>query len=514
MWALAALTRCVGIGSIDTVCGHWQHAGMVYGTAVGNWQHAGMVYGTALPLALPGATHHVENAHTCTCPLQAIAAGDTMQVLVELLEHVAAVCMRAPPEGLASWVGGAGSSSSSSSSSSGGSAGCAAGGAAAGAGCLPGQPIPNELAAAIDRTAAALLTKGSRQQVPKQRLRRMWLMAHNQPGAQSFAVLALSRLLPTLFQLRRTNLSEAGVPKDLLLGITRVFMAAALQLLRVVVALAAGSSCATPRIGAGPQAMSLRHARARSWHGLLMAEEGVVLTWVAAVLTAATKRQWPEGHAAALDLLEVLVLTLPPQDLASHVKLQTAGGAGVAAQEAPSQPSLPLALSEGWLAQQGRGKLLAALKERGCPVLPGADGGSSSRGCSSRGAGGGSSSDAAGGGSWPCWYKRTEADQQLIKAVTGQHSLELIPEVPAPMEALWLLQANLGIEVCARPGCSQFDLKKVTSSQHVCEGCAVAAYCSSECKGAHAWAGHFKAECACMQEVREVCASIYRYCGA
>eukprot|EP00198_Chlamydomonas_reinhardtii_P000184 XP_001689519.1 predicted protein [Chlamydomonas reinhardtii] len=294
-----------------------------------------------------------------------LVGGNVMCIIVQLLEQVTAVYMRAPPEGLESCIHGPGDSSSGS------SAGGVPGAAAAGSGGLPGQPVPDAAAAAIDRTAAALLTKTCRSQVPKQRLRRMWLMTR---GRKPFAVLALSRLLPTLFPFRQAAFLDAGA-RDSVLGLTTVYTAPALQLLRVVLALPAGSSCAASPTAAARQTAALRESRAESWRGLLMADEGVALTWVAAVLAAATACKWPEVTAAALDLLEVLVLALPPEAVAARVQLLDPG--------------------------------------------------------------------------------------------------------------------------------------KVASSHHACEGCAVAAYCSAECKAAHVRAGHQRLECAGMRAGRETCESLY-----
>ena len=418
--------------------------------------------------------------------------GNVMCIIVQLLEQVTAVYMRAPPEGLESCIHGPGDSSSGS------SAGGVPGAAAAGSGGLPGQPVPDAAAAAIDRTAAALLTKTCRSQVPKQRLRRMWLMTR---GRKPFAVLALSRLLPTLFPFRQAAFLDAGA-RDSVLGLTTVYTAPALQLLRVVLALPAGSSCAASPTAAARQTAALRESRAESWRGLLMADEGVALTWVAAVLAAATACKWPEVTAAALDLLEVLVLALPPEAVAARVQLVRGAGVAGAAALPPAGRMLPLVLGEGWLRQQGREKLAAALTERACRMSRGADGGGSN---SSSGGGGG----GAGGGAWPLCTQWTDADLQLCEAVAGKHQLASVPEVPAPIEVMWLLPKELGVKVCAGPGCSQLDPGKVASSHHACEGCAVAAYCSAECKAAHVRAGHQRLECAGMRAGRETCESLY-----
>ncbi|KAG2438175.1 hypothetical protein HXX76_005782 [Chlamydomonas incerta] len=423
---------------------------------------------------------------------------------LQLLEHTTAVCMRARPEGLR---GDSGSSSSSSSSSGEGTDGSSSssssghtrtgGGVAAGPTAAPGAATTGALAAAIDSTAAALLTKSSRETVPKQRLRLMWLMTHH-PQANAMAVMALSRLLPTLSCLRQADLSEPATSKDVLLGLMRVFTAVALQLLRGEVSRALESTCAA-HTSAHRQVAAMREARAESWRLLLTAEEGVALTRVAAVLAAATKRQWPEGVAAALDLLEVLALALPAEDLAES--LQLLGADGSVAQQAPSSPALPLRLCEGWLRQQGRTELVAVLEERGCHVPPGAAGGSRSGGSAG-------STGSVGTGRRHEWLS-TAAGAELLRVVAGKHQLASVQEVPAPAEVVWSMRASWGITICARPGCLQLDLDAVRSSHCKCLGCATAAYCSAECQQQHLLAGHCKAECACMRQVREACEGVY-----
>ncbi|KAG2438177.1 hypothetical protein HXX76_005783 [Chlamydomonas incerta] len=262
-------------------------------------------------------------------------------VLTQLLEQLVAVWMRPLPEG----VRGAEYSH--------GAAGAPAAGRP-----VPGAAVPAGLAAAIDSTAAALLTKASRAQVPKSRLHRMWLAAHARPDEDAMlpapvsAVFMVAQLLPVLSGLRHQDLTRPDVPKDSILALTRAYTAVALHAMH---ANAMAPACSSP--------LTASEARAESWRALLFAQEGVVVFWAMAALDAAVKRQWCEGLDAALDLLELLVLferlLSAPSGTQSPVQLDP----DELATRPPSGTALPLVLTHGWLKQQGRGELAVALRE-------------------------------------------------------------------------------------------------------------------------------------------------------
>ena len=370
--------------------------------------------------------------------MQVAEAAALQTVLLHLAEQLAAVWMRPLPEGMRS-----GSCSQGAGS-----------GAAAGPGCLPGQPIPDDLAAAIDRTAAALLTKASREQVPKQRLRRMWLAAHGRPNKAAIlpapvsVVFIMAQLLSLLSGLRKQRLWEADVPKDSILALTRVYMAVALQALLA-------SESAPARSGL----LTASEARAESWRAMLLAEEGAAVAWAASALYAAVRRQWLEGQEAALDLLEVLVLLLPAEDLRSHVGYYK----DESATWPPSGPALPLALGQGWLAQQGREKLAAVMNwrqtSRGGLVLS------------------------------------LAAPAHLSDMIAKPH-ITALPQLPCPADAAAAVAAVTGIWPCSAADCSRLqESGREPIATQLCSRCRAARYCCAECQKAHWRAGH-KTQCA------------------
>lgn len=385
---------------------------------------------------------------------------------VQLLEQVAAACLQAPPSRRRP--------------------------AAKGASARGGSASP------VDDDVAARLTDTAKCDVPAERLQRLWAAAEPKGAAAAaeaardtgsrMAVYAVLQLLPAVVHSGLAGaLSKAH--KDFTVGLSRVFLAVALRALEVVQRTARQRAAGAVPAGASARGRTVEeifaHAAVDSWM-LLLVDQAGVYQWLAAALGVSTAQCWPEGHAAALDVVEVLTLVVPAEELAMWVRLWSGGAEAQPPPGAPASPHAPvIQLGEAWLAQHGRGKLVAALKDKGCYV-PAEAGGRAS---------GPARDDGAGVAS-------------LRLDVVMKHRLPALPPLVCPIDAVRGLDVEHNFRPCSHPGCTRVPaspgiVPEVASELPTmrCGRCRVESYCGAECQRAHWRAGH-KEECPRLAQMR------------
>ncbi|KAG2450789.1 hypothetical protein HYH02_004626 [Chlamydomonas schloesseri] len=388
-----------------------------------------------------------------------------VRLVVQLLEQVAAVCFHSPPPPPPP-----GSADET-----------------------KGPAVPAGKASQNDGSecsAAARLTDSAKRDVPAESLQQMWAAAQPGNGAADAAavaranatrmpVYAVLQLLPAVMQSGQVLVAELSeAHKDFTVGLSRVFLAAAVHGLSAMQR-AAHAARAAGREMTG----AFTGTESESWL-LLLALSTRMYQWLARALGVSTAKRWPEGHAAALDVLEVLTVHVPEEELVLWVQLRTGKDAVAAPTGAPASPSVPvIQLGEGWLQQQGRHNLAAALKAKGCHLSAAAGSG---------GAGGGSSSSPA---------TAAAAVDRLLDDVSRKHHLARLPRLVCPMDAMRGMDVTYNFRPCSFPGCTRVPACQIPGAAPGgepvtmrCGRCRVESYCGAECQRAHWREGH-KVEC-------------------
>ncbi|KAG2451754.1 hypothetical protein HYH02_003533 [Chlamydomonas schloesseri] len=319
------------------------------------------------------------------------------------------------------------------------------------------------------------------------------------PGAQAalaqrnaLTVFAMSQLLPVLVPMCSKDgssgpllLGQAAGNKAYISALGRVFLTAALQIIAAThFAGAAGDSAGPSGSSATPLTPQQNEQKAtiKAWSVLL--SQSHIFNWLAFALQTSTQLRWPEGHAAALDVLEAVALALPRKAVGLQVRVVP----GAAAAEPPTR-LMPL-LGEGWLRRQGRGPLAAVLKDaERCSAI-------SSGSCSAE-----------------MLHAIDAHFDRLLDCVIGRHAqagerrrVQVLVDagrkgchVSPGSVAAELAAGPAGYRPCAWPGCTRPDLRgegvqQQRPQQWRCDGCDAVWYCCERCQRAHWRAGH-KVDC-------------------